>query len=423
MRAFLRPDFSLSMMALARSGCLWWLTPEAEWSEDTNDAAQAGTLLHHALATLVKGGTPTLPDDPVLHAMFAHAKAWLQESKLLGLDGLRAEVPFAYDTATGEARELEDPPGLEGTRWYADRELRELHGMKPTEVGTRIDLVCWWGGSVALILDYKFHFRPKYVNANAQLEACAAVVSRAWGVERVQAIGLHVWEDVEPQPEEPGELGPSGELELGAMTLDTIAAGIDKLADRPANDPIPHEGTHCEDRYCKARATCPVTQKTVGAALALIPAEQLTRARGEYAWNAPVTTNDHAAWKLIRLQLLKVATKAAEEELRAFADASNGVHFVDDGSVYSGQDQAAPESPDLTAPGAIEVLQELGLDFAVQTKTTWADIKREGGTDAEKRARAALRDIDALKFGTPKRVYDIRVPKAGSKAHRAKRAS
>ncbi len=415
----LRPDVTFSYAALAFL-CSWWMQIDAQWIEDEeSESSQGGTLLHHAMSSFSTcgKGKELLPEgETTLHALYVQAKLWLVERRGTGrLIGLRSEKAFAYDLATRTARELVDPPGLEGTRWYADKELRPLHGIKPTEWCGRVDLWAWGtdaaGNSVLYLWDYKFHFQPDHLDARAQLEVGALALSRALGITRVIATAVHVWED---------RVDDKEVYELGPADLNRIANEVDALARRPANDPQPLDGAHCKARYCPARASCPTTRAAAEDGINLIPAERLAKLPPRRPVGEPATTNDAAAWKLVAADLLEELAKAMRAEGRAYADANGGI--VDsEGRVFSGQPQTT-EKPDLTVPGAVDVVLAHGGDFAIKEVTTWTALEDEIGKPLALKVREELRKLNALNVSTFP-VYKARTPKVeGAKTSR-KRAS
>lgn len=396
--------------------CGYWLRSDAVWSEDASSPyAAGGTRVHRALAILVAGGVLELPEEPELRALYARGREWLLEHRT---GRLEAEAAFAYDLETGTGRRLEDPPGA-GARWYADATLRAKHGVRETEVCGRVDLlaVAWdEHGSFARIADYKCHFGPEWLDARAQLELSALAVARALGVDRVQAVGVHLWTDIETEEEWIGEHRrnadgePYGRPELGPDALRAIAEAL-AFDVAEAEGAQPTEGAHCMARYCPARLACPVTQAAVDSAVALIPAEQLAR---RHSFATPATTAEHGAWKLAAIALVRERLEAEEAEVKALADRLGGI-VLSDGRVYGARVQPR-ESPILTVPGALEVLQDMGLDFAVEPRTSWEAIAELAGSARAKQARAALRAIGATKR-TEGPVY------AARKAERAKGAA
>lgn len=415
-----RGDLSLSKAPLlhARESpddpkptCSWWMLPGSAWRAETNEFSEGGTAVHAPLAALVNGGELVIPTKPNLRALYAAGREWLLDHDIPGTVTAYAERVFAYDVATDTGRELADPPGEEGTRWYVDAAKRVKYGVRPTEICTRVDLairVTDERGVLAWVIDFKCHFQPEAASAAAQLEDGSLAVSRAWKVDRARATGVHLWEDRDTVEEE--------------FTLDVHALG--RVAERLARDlevaedtqPVP--GPHCDALHCPAKASCPVTLKAVESRVELIPAERLSR---EYSAIAPATTNDHLAWKVTLIPLLEAFVAAMKDEVKAGADALDGV-TLKDGGVYSGKTHIE-SNPDLTVPGAVEALEELGLDLAIDTtpKTTWKAIQAAAGGEAGKDlAKAALAKVGAVKE-SPVTVYRARGPeKAGAKALRAK---
>lgn len=395
----LRPDFTFSRAPLVESGCVTWLQLDIAWVDSTSEAAERGTKGHHVAACEHKGIAVTMPtDDPGLCAMIEQARTWRAErfgGDPILRDSLQAEVAFAYDVETKTGRLLVDPPGETNVRWYADRVLRPRYGVKPSEIPGRLDL---FGrgvdakGAYLLNVDYKFHSAVEWSEARAQLEYQALALARTYGINRVKVVALHLWEDVEWHEEA---------YELDEAALNDIEWRIYLLAfATPANDNAPVPGAHCRKRYCPARATCPVSGEVVGE---LLPADRLVRRPSEapaapFKVREPITGNDHAAFKRVAIDLLKEVAKQLQTEVDAWADAHGGI--VDsDGDVYSGK-PVTRASPDLSVPGAVELLQERGLFLALQTETTttWKAIANAGeGKRTADEVRLALEKIGALK--------------------------
>jgi hypothetical protein len=416
----IRSDFTFSKSALTES-CTWWLAAGVPWDESESEAARGGTIVHHAIARLVNTRVDQAPEKPELAAMYAQARTWLKENGILNLAGLRAEVAYAYDVATDTSRELVDPAGWE-TRWYANPARRAAYDgpggpIRATEICTRLDLVCFGcdgAGGFLRTWDLKCHFKPgEHLDARAQLESCSLAAARVpgrdgFGIDRVQAAAIHVWTD---------RAAPEVLPELDAFALGDIAARVWALANRPANDSgasaaVP--GPHCDARFCPARAACPETSRTV---TELIPVERLARR----PLAGPLQDNDHAAWALVGADLFEEIAKQLRAKADAWADAHAGIR-TSDGKVYSGQ-PVPSERADLTVPGSIDALKNLGFVSALKTTTTWTELKKEGGSEGEKLAREALRAIHAVKVSTSMR-YEARTPKPSDAASTvARRAS
>jgi hypothetical protein len=346
---------------------------------------------------------------------------WLKSKRVVGM---RAEVAYAYDLASRTARELPDPPGETNPRWYADRELRKKYGILDSEWCGRIDLVCFGHdehGSFLRIWDYKFHFGPEHEDATAQLEVCALAVARTYGLARVEAIAVHVWEDREVLEEPVGQEGPAGRLELSEFQLASIAADVADFARGPANDPQPNGGAHCKARHCPARVACPLTAQAVQGALAAAPPEKLTPGVAT-AFTKDPETNDEGADALVAIDLLEQALAAKKASVKALADRLNGIR-LSNGKEYSGGAPQVSETPNLDHPGAVELLRELHADFAIKTSTTWSALDEALGAEGAKLAREKLTAIGAVKASAPFHKYMARKVVAGAKALAAKRAS
>lgn len=400
--------------------CTYWLRTDVAWTDGDSTYADGGRAVHRMLAAVVNDGVIEVPERTELRALYASGRAWLDGRKRDGfraevaftLDGrkrvgFRAEVAFAYDVATDTARELEDPPG-EDLRWYARPELRAKYGVRDTEICMRTDLVSIGAdedGWYAWVADFKCHFGPEYVDARAQLALCALAVSRAYGregqpIERVKAVGVHLWVDREAV-EEP--------YELRAYELGLVATRLADLAEAPPKGP--NEGPWCRARYCPARAACPVTTKAAGELEDLILPERLVRRNRSLL--KPIATNEDGAWSLVAIDLVASLLEAKKAEAKAFADAHHGI-LTADGEIYAGEPEPV-ERPNLDAPRAIEVLEGMGLAPAIERSTTWAAITEVGGEPKAKEAREALRAVGAVKTST-RVVYKARPQKPSAKA-------
>lgn len=422
----MRPDFTFSKLGLARA-CKWWLLPEVPWVDTASEYALRGRALHQAMAAIVSGGVLELADDPLDRALYAQARAWLcekgflqQSGKYKGkpLMGLRAEVAFAYDLETHEARELVDPPGWDA-RWYADPAKRAAYTgpggpISASEVCGRVDILTRGvdaEGAFLFVGDYKFHFGGVHAapppDARAQLEICALAASKVFGIDRVETVGIHVYEDrVVPEivgtPRVNAD-GVVGTPELGTFALYMVAADLDDLAHPAANDPVPHSGPHCGARYCPARAACPLTAEVVADVL---PAESLVRKR---SLKGALEDNAHALWARDAGERLVAVGKELVAKAQAYADTHEGI-VEEDGQVYAAE-LVPSESVDL--PRAEPILAELGLAKAIERTVTWASVKRAGGD--EKVVRAKLRDAKALATKWSRR-YGTRPAKREEKA-------
>ena len=446
-----------SKAAIAKAGCTTFL--RLPWDETTGPYAEGGLVNHAFLASLVPGchayaHPPEMPADDAQRAMIATAKAWMvkkgllvpassasllaKKGDLVAITGLRAEVAFAYDPVTGRARELVDPLPLEGdtfdARWYTDPVKRAAYDgpggpILDREICMRLDLVCMgvdaWGPFL-FVGDWKFHFGPRGepVTAQTQVELGILTASRAYGIDRARGAGIHVWAFGDVLEEECGEkdehgeflLGEAGVPEFSDFGLATLADEVRVWATLPANDAAPVPGAHCKERYCPATAAC---SATLEAAAQLIPAETL--ARKPIA--GPLLDDEHAEWALTAGELLVEAGKQLVAKARKYADEHGGFRMKD-GRVFSGL-ASTSYSPDLSKPGALDLMAKMGLEFAVMSYTTWAAIKKEGGEDGERIVQLARTELGKAGMLTPKKTvtYDARKPTPAPKADETRRAS
>lgn len=439
----IRPDFTFSLGTLAKAAvdqetgerCTWWLQPGVPWFDGgDNRFTVGGRACHESMRDITRAASvgaplPTLPAEPDRHALVVQATRWLLDEGILrhkrpgsaslvgsgpveALLGLRAEVAFAYDTATRKGRELVDPPGWD-LRWYADPEKRAAYEgpggpIRATEIPGRIDLLCTGfdaaGDMFGWIRDYKFHFGPgEPKDAQGQLAFCALAIASTFDLTRVSASAVHIWEDRDVTEEFLLRTTHDGEVSttLGPNDVGQIAAWVDTLARPAANDLTPHHGPHCTGRDCPAVAACPVMGEL---AVQVLPAETLVRRRIA----GPIETNDDAAFALLAADLFIEVGEQLKARAKTYADEYEGVR-LSDGSVFSGK-LIPVTKPDLSVPGAIAVMEELGLAESITRSTAWTEAKKHGGAALEKSLRTRLAEIGAVKHSTQMR-YEARMPK------------
>jgi hypothetical protein len=420
--AFVLADLFADAPASESNECAYLLRPELAWREEGNTASEGGIKVHAPLAAVLKSLAHEPPDTTELRAMYGYGRAWMREAGLFAYDGrpratIRAELAFAYDAVTDVGRELEDPEGAPA-RWYADPEWRAGYAgpggpIRDTEICGRLDVVgpaMDEEGPYLFLADYKCHFGPEMGDAGAQLAIGALAAARAWRLDRVRAVGVHLWADQEAREER---------YDLGPAHLDRIAEHLARLAAAPAPS-LPNDGPWCGEHHCPARASCPVALEATAELEALIPAEALVR-RAPLAQD-PATDED-ADSQLTALDLVLEVLKAKRDRLKAFADARGGV-VRKGGKVWSGKLQTN-ETPDLGVPGAIDVMDALGLYTAVEWSTSFAAITEVAGKEAADTAREALRAAGALKSATFPVYRDRKPAKAGPAAadEKSRRAS
>jgi len=324
----------------------------------------------------------------VLHDTWA---AWWSEYAAGA--GWRTEVPFAFDVASGRARELPSTG------------QRDYNACLPTEVPGTIDaLLLDVANGSATVLDLKTGRPPKRVaDYIDQLAHGALCVARAHGLDRVRVVIAHVTEA--------GVLVDQAELD--AFDLDAAAADLARTLDAiPAAEPAP--GMHCRELFCPARAVCPTTT----AALETVAASAISPAAARrLPLIGPVEDDDQAITLLEGLPRLEAWVEDRKRALRAYADEAGGVRLAD-GRVYAGR-PAKSTSLHLEVSGAEPALREVlgaAADRAIARTITRAGIDRAARQLAERHgdlsrirraALEALRRAGAVKVSQYRR-YEAR---------------
>lgn len=286
----------------------------------------------------------------------------------------RAEVAYAIDFATGHAVRL--PPG----EYHRDYRRCPV-GYTP---GT-LDVV--WEpvpGRVVAVLDWKFGFGGHVgdVKENLQLAAQALAAARAHGCEQALLVLVHVRATGAEHHE---ILFTADDLEAVRLRIVALGAAIATAEPQP--------GPHCTGRWCPAIVHCPETQALI-APLALLRPGLAKVARP----TLDIQTLEQASAMVDYVALAKGWVRAAEEELHRVADARGGIPRPS-GRTWRRSEQVT-ETADLTVPGALERVEQLGLAARVVKTLPWKAL----GKDAEA-VRTALRAVGALKKGT-RVVYD-----------------
>jgi PD-(D/E)XK nuclease superfamily len=422
------PRYTASRGDLAER-CLYWARPDIELPRhgESSAAADLGSALHEVAAAEaldfdeLEGGDelfgvlvrfePGISPAEVAER-WALAPSAVEELQLLRdawrsfwMDfslgrSFRTEVPFAFDTATGTARELPST----GQRDYSACTATEIPG---TVDAIALDL----GEGRVVVVDLKTGKGPKRVaDYRRQLLHGAVCAARAYGVERARIAIAHVTADGVRLDEE--DVGAE-ELEEAAQSL------VRDLARLPLAAPMP--GLHCSARYCPLRATCPATVALV--AQADVDELQHVPLRGD--------VEDERQARALALGLPRLAAWIDDRRraLRAFVDARGAVR-LDDGHAF-GRFEEERETPRLDVHGAREALEGvLGdrIEFALEVKTTKAAIERAarrvaadlGGRRGELKkiktaAFAALRAAHAMKRSRFT-VYEVRSARAAPDA-------
>lgn len=151
-----------------------------------------------------------------------------------------AEVAFAFDVVSGEARILGENIGRE----YA------AHGRTERDIAGSADLVGLTPDAV-VVIDYKTGRMPvTRCRDNWQMRGLAVMAARALGRSRAQAAVLYLDDDGRPRYDW---------ASWDAFDLDGFAAEMQHMGgivlDKTAGLPTLRTGSHC--RYCPALTTCP----------------------------------------------------------------------------------------------------------------------------------------------------------------------
>jgi hypothetical protein len=341
-------------------------------TETRSDDANRGHVIHAYLQAVNEHGREAalalVPDD-----MRAACEAI--DLSRLPVDPSRfaAEVAFAFDTATGKAREL-------------GRGIGRRYECSPTEVAGTSDVIALLDDDAVLVDDYKSGWsrRPR-ASESLQLRFYALAGARAYGRSRAVVRLTRIMED--------GEVWVD-EAALDAFDLDSFAADLGALASQIEEarklyaegvEPDMAEGAHC--RWCPAFSRCP-------AKCALLAADPACAA----------ITPEGAARAYERIKLHRQALDAAEEILRDYARA-NPIPLPD-GTVYGVRLDSTKRLDGKVAAAALRDLLGPAAEAAIEIDVTQASIKRAiKGTAhtleealAAIKARGGLRTVESPKL-------------------------
>ena len=205
-----------------------------------------------------------------------------------GLEGMRAQVAFAWDVSTDTARELPTA----GDRDYSGAQTGEVPGT--TDI---VRLV----GDELVVIDVKTGFTD-IEQYDWQLDSLTLAAARTYDKSAARAITLKV--------------GPTKayarDRMLDVFTLGDIASRLRaNIESIPTAEP--RAGAHCTARWCKAVAACPETQKAVE----LIPLAALVKSDRAFPMTVKIESPEHALWLRDRV---KMVAEAADEILAAVKD-------------------------------------------------------------------------------------------------------
>jgi hypothetical protein len=210
--------------------CGWWARDDASYpSEGPSEFAALGTEVHEAIASTVRRLTLPALSGPAA----AHHRAWFFSWwRPRQGQGWRAEIAYALNVVTGEARELE----LDGARRYPRLGAGWICG---TADAVRLD------GDTVEIVDWKTGRHPPHARGNGQLYSLALAAATVYRRTRARVSIVSVTST--------GCVADAHELDafdLGAWREDLARAH----AHVPRADPEP--GPHCDTLYCPARLGC-----------------------------------------------------------------------------------------------------------------------------------------------------------------------
>lgn len=277
---------------------------------------------------------------------------------------------------------------------HVGRQGRDYTAAPPDDFCGTADLVAVCPGMV-IVYDYKTT-QPGQTPADAsdQLRALSLMAARAYGKPKAAYAAIIVDEN---------GCWPEDLVTLDAFDLDGIAAELRALLEKDHTNSEPTPGPHCSERYCPARAACPVTTGAMGDTL--VKADRLIR----HKFSEQIATPDHAAWLLTACELVEDGLKAVRGQLRAYADEHGGI-ALSDGSVWAGS-EVTTERPDLTVPGALGKVPSA----AIEQTATWSGIEKAVGKAEAKAVREALQALGAVRSSSFRK-YSASKPKLGKKA-------
>lgn len=213
--------------------CGWWARDDVSYpAEETTREATLGNDAHAANAATINGEPlPALSDEA--RALYRQwLTGWWEPRKH---HGWRAEVAYALNPFTSEARELTLP----GPRQYPD--------LGPEWLCGTADAVLV-GDSAVMVDDFKTGRHAPSAHGNGQLLSLALAAATVHGISRALVAITSV------RPERlTASVVPLDRYELDTWR-DTLAQAVARV---PTAEPNP--GPHCDELWCPARQACPAT--------------------------------------------------------------------------------------------------------------------------------------------------------------------
>lgn len=385
----MRHKLSASGIARARH-CQYWARGDVEWpAQQTSRDATFGTVVHEAIAITINSGERHEPDaDAVddadadrLSRVYDRWAEWWPTAR--GDLWWQAEKPIAWNVRTGAAR------------WLPQGAHRDYATLDDDEIPGTIDAVAE-DGERAYIVDWKTGRQSVEAPAtNPQLAHNGGAALIALGLDESLVTYVKLSEDAIYRPE-PAPI----DLMVATLERERMREILDKI---PTSKPNP--GPWCQ--FCPLKGACPETEHHVAE---VVDAASIVR---RHPVSLDIRSNDQAAFLLTAVDGVEAFLSELKKRLRDYADKAGGI-LLADGTVWS-KSEVRTERPDLSVEGALQALYALGLTEAVESKTTWAAIKRCGGKEGEKAARERLKSLGAVKASVAPR-YEAREVKRGKVA-------
>ena len=368
----------LSASGLKRGrSCLYWCrtdTPKPEPSSSSTDA-KFGTVLHKAYEVTIDADGRIDPtefadelDESIWSKVDATYNRWY-DWWLTAKSGKKwtTELRLAWNVESDTVRVI---PKTGGHRDYGVLDENEVPGS--------LDALSEDENNCITVYDWKHGFSTvDSPNSNHQLAFYGSAVARLYKKESVRVTIVKPSEDA-VYVAEPYEIDEFSIID----TRNEIREMIRKI---PTAEPNP--GPWCD--WCSSLSTCPATAENVAQ---VIDATALVR---KHSVSTEITSHQHAAWLLTAVDSVEEYISLLKKNLKEYADKNGGID-LGDGTFYSGS-PVRTEKPDLSVDRALSTLYSMGLSEAIDSKVTWAAIRRLGGANAEKEARNRLTQLGAVK--------------------------
>ena len=366
--------------------CLYWLRPDVPHEDVPSEARDVGTAFHALAAARINGheavaGILTAAGPEVLAlygAAFDHTAP---------ATGKRAEVAYAFDPVTGNAREL----GVDIGRDY------EKAGARPGEICGSADVVITiepllerWGldgdelrevPGVIEVRDWKTGQDCGPAAASTQLRGLGSMSLLSQSRSYAVIVG---YDYVSPD----GVRSVSAPLDPFTLR-DVIPLELTVLADAVAKDgptSKPEPGEHCSSLYCPARHHCPAQRALVETA-APSHVKHLPLLQDA---TAAITRPEAARAILAALDALDDLSKIWWSKLDAYAD-EHGPIDVGGGKAYRGWNETR-ESIIVDDPAELALREHFGDAYkqTIERSVTKAAIDKLAAKVASPRGKSKM---------------------------------